>query len=434
MSDDPSASTPERRYDFDRVVRIIITAVTVIGLYWLVRFLSDVLLPFVAGILLAYLINPLVLQLQKRIPNRTAAVLITVSACLAVVVIAFAILIPVVSHEIADFGRLITSFRSGSTTMPTAQSMRVALDEYIAEQDNPTYKSLLLQLRQDLMETDFNAAIIDSVKRVAPTVWGLLSGAASLLLGAGVLLIVLLYTVFLLIDYTRWADTWKDYLPPKHRTSIAGFIDEFSEAMRVYFRGQFIVASLVGVLFAFGFWLIDLRMGILLGLFIGALNMIPYLQTIGLVPALLLGVVRGIETGSGVALSVIFVLLVFAVVQTIQDALLVPVIMGQRTGLRPALLFLGIFIWGKLLGFLGLIIAIPMTCLGLAWYRRFVLGQSGARAIGPDRPHTTGDEQPQHHPTDAVTADQNPLRGESSPDAPPAPADGDTDTPSDDAD
>jgi predicted PurR-regulated permease PerM len=80
----------------------------------------------------------------------------------------------------------------------------------------------------------------------------------------------------------------------------------------------------------------------------------------------------------------VLVLAVFAVVQLIQDGLLVPKIMGKQTGLRPVAMLLGLFIWGKLLGFLGLVLAIPLTCLGIAFYRRWVLGQSHAPAIAAD--------------------------------------------------
>ncbi len=66
-------------------------------------------------------------------------------------------------------------------------------------------------------------------------------------------------------------------------------------------------------------------------------------------------------------------LAVFAVVQLFQDAFLVPKIMGKSTGLKPWVILLGIFVWGKLLGFLGLVLAIPLSCLGLAYYRRFIL-------------------------------------------------------------
>ena len=72
-------------------------------------------------------------------------------------------------------------------------------------------------------------------------------------------------------------------------------------------------------------------------------------------------------------MSLLLVVAVFAVAQLIQDAVLTPRIMGKATGLRPAIMLLGVCIWGQLLGFLGLVLAIPLTCLGLAYYRRVVL-------------------------------------------------------------
>ena len=84
--------------------------------------------------------------------------------------------------------------------------------------------------------------------------------------------------------------------------------------------------------------------------------------------------------------SVVLVLLVFAVVQVIQDAILTPRIMGKTTGLRPVAILLGVFIWGKLLGFLGLLLAIPLTCLGVAYYQRVVLGREDAQPPPGDSP------------------------------------------------
>jgi len=94
------------------------------------------------------------------------------------------------------------------------------------------------------------------------------------------------------------------------------------------------------------------------------------------VPGVLLAALRAIEGDAGFAMSVVLVLIVFAVVQLVQDGLVTPRIMGQATGLRPVAILLGVFVWGKLLGFLGLLLAIPLTCLGIAYYRRFVLLQS----------------------------------------------------------
>jgi predicted PurR-regulated permease PerM len=152
--------------------------------------------------------------------------------------------------------------------------------------------------------------------------------------------------------------------------------------MRRYFRGQFIVALCVGILFSIGFSLIGLPMAVPFGLFIGALNMVPYLQIVGLVPAALLALVRSIDTGGSVMFSIVLVLLVFGVVQLLQDAVIVPRVMGKATGLRPVSILLGVFIWGKLLGFIGLILAIPLTCLGIAYYRRHVLAAAGDGPAG----------------------------------------------------
>jgi len=175
---------------------------------------------------------------------------------------------------------------------------------------------------------------------------------------------------------------WKDLLPPAYREGVLAFAGDFNSAMNRYFRAQTLVASIVGVLFAVGFWLIGLPMGILLGLFIGALNIVPYLQIIGLIPAFLLALVHAMETGASLWVALGLTGLVFVVVQTIQDVVLVPKIMGRVTGLSPAIILLSLSIWGKLLGIFGLLIALPMTCLLLAYYKRF-LTSAWARDSSP---------------------------------------------------
>ena len=89
--------------------------------------------------------------------------------------------------------------------------------------------------------------------------------------------------------------------------------------------------------------------------------------------AAVLAALRAVEGDGSFLVSVLLTLLVFAVVQVIQDSLITPRVMGKATGLRPVAILLGVFVWGKLLGFLGLLLAIPLTCLGIAYYRRYVL-------------------------------------------------------------
>ena len=213
----------------------------------------------------------------------------------------------------------------------------------------------------------------DAAKHLAVGGWTVVSFALNLILGLAVLIVVLLYLVFLLIDFPQYSRRWPAFLPPQYRESIVDFYEQFNLAMRRYLRGQAVVALSVAALFALGFTLIDLPMALPFGLFIGLLNMVPYLQTVGLVPGVMLAGLRAIEGDSSFAASVGLVLAVFAVIQVIQDALITPRIMGQATGLRPVAILLGVFIWGKLLGFLGLLLAIPLTCLGIAYYRRYVL-------------------------------------------------------------
>ena len=378
----------QRKWDFDRVFRHLLTIGTVAVVLLLLHYLRDVLIPFAVALLLAYLLNPIVNALESRLKRRGVAVFITV---LGSTIVAFSLTLVIIfigGKEIASLRGLAQEFAYTPTTADV-KGVGIALDEFIDNQQNETVKTYLLEIKKQLQENAAEyrdslqpvALVRKTVKLVIPSVVGFVSGAASFLLGLTGLVVILLYLVFLLMDYPIMANTWRSFLPPTYREDILGFIDEFGLAMSRYFRGQFIIAMTVGVLFAIGFSLIGLRMAVLLGLCIGLLNMVPYLQTVGVIPALILGLIRGLESGGSIWTAPLLVLLVFAIVQTVQDAVLTPGIMGKTVGLRPVVLLLGIFIWGKLLGFLGLVLAIPLTCLGLAYYKRFVLGDLKAKAI-----------------------------------------------------
>ena len=143
--------------------------------------------------------------------------------------------------------------------------------------------------------------------------------------------------------------------------------------MNRYFRGQALIALCVGVLLAVGFKIIDFPLAVTLGLFIGVLNLIPYMQTIGIIPMLILALLRSAETGENFWIIFGLALLVLGIVQMIQDLFLTPRIMGKAMGLNPAIILLALSIWGTLLGFIGLIIALPLTTLCLSYYKRFIL-------------------------------------------------------------
>lgn len=420
-------SDKSRPYTFDRVVRMVLTAAAFTALILLLRYLSDVLLPFAAAVVLAYLLNPIVSYVERRTGSRGFAVGFTLGTLSLIGLILLCLLIPLMVDQVARFRDNVTRLsgeftaslnvkqearpaplpeppkngnaESGEPSGPQPEKstlgwteFREGLKEYretageLSRVDR--LKTLLHRVKGTLIgqgferlgsflnSDEFNKFAIDVTKRLAAGGWSIVTFAVSTVLGLAGLIIVLLYLVFLLLDYREYARTWHTFLPPDYRASILEFIEQFDIAMRRYFRGQSVVALLVGVLMSIGFMIIGLPMAVPLGIFVGLLNMVPYLQTVAIVPGVLLAIMRALDGDSSIVWSVVLLLLVFGIVQLIQDAILTPRILGNATGLRPVAVMLGLFIWGKLLGFLGLLLAIPLTCLGIAYYRRFVLLQS----------------------------------------------------------
>ena len=421
------------RYTLDRVVRMALSAAVLVAVFFMLRHLSDVLLPFAAAVVLAYLLNPLVTAMEAKTSRRGVAVAFTIGGLGIAGLVAIVVVVPLMIAQVTRFGDNLQKLRSDlSTAIPAKSPLTTPLskeskpgdvaagkprsdertslgwaeleagwDQYRADAPTLSRAERLGKLRAAIADTyvgilaerainytntdDFNKLMVDTAKRVLVGGWTVFTLAINFVLALTGLIVVMLYLVFLLLDYPEYARTWRTFLPPSYRETIVEFLEQFDVAMRRYFRGQSMVAMSVGVLFAVGFSIIGLPMAVPFGLFVGLLNMVPYLQVVGLVPAMLLAGLRTLEGDAGLAGSVLLVLLIFAVVQLIQDAFLTPRIMGKATGLRPVSILLGVFIWGKLLGFLGLLIAIPLTCLGIAYYRRFVLNQGASTAaIQPD--------------------------------------------------
>ena len=368
----------DRPYTFDRVVRIALTALMLGGLLWLMAYLSDVLIPFLVALLLAYLMNPLVLFVQRKVKSHTASVFITLFAVGAFSVILVLSVIPIIVDELAHMGRLLSEVVNNSSVAERAArflppDLWQGIRDYAAKEEV-----------QDFFKTEnFWKVVEAAARKVLPGVWGLIAGTASLIMGLVGLSVIGLYLVFLLMDYQTVSQGWKDLLPASMKEGLIEFVQEFDRAMNRYFRAQATVAAIQGVLFATGFWIIGLPMSILLGLLMGLLNMVPYLQVIGLIPAFLLALVHVLETGASVWVVFGLTGLVFVVLQIVQDTILVPRIMGKVTGLNPAMILLSISVWGKLLGVFGLLIALPMTCLILAYYRRFQASNRSASSSQP---------------------------------------------------
>jgi len=364
----------DRSFTIDRVVQLALFA----GLAWclvlLLDYLSDVLLPFVTGLVMAYFLDPVTNRVQHVIKKRVLAALFTLVTITLAVFLVIWFMVPMVGNELANMGRTVSKMAADTEL---AQAAKERLPENVWEEVNEILK------RDDVKRYLNSDGVVqmakDTAKKLLPGVWGVLSGAANVLTFITGFLVIMIYVVFLLIDYDNIAARWRDYLPPSMRDDVSGFVVEFIQATNRYFRSQTLVSCCVALLFALGFSIIGLPLAILMGIFIGLLNMVPYLQTVGTIPCLLLAGLKALEQGDSFIGALGFVLLVFGVVQLIQETVLVPRLQGEAMGLSPAIILLSLSVWGKLLGFLGLILALPLTCLGLTYYRRYLwkLEQAG---------------------------------------------------------
>ena len=355
------------KYTFDRVVRLVIALAIVIGVALLVNRLSSVLLPFLIGWLLAYLIHPLVkfVQYKMKVGNRGLSIFIALLFIGIVITgLGFAVIPAMVSEmrHIADYRSLITNH------IP----LNISDDSYsLGEQ-------LVGWLYGVVEEIDLAAwlnpdVVKGTLESLLPSVKGLVSGTWEAIARVFVVFVVFLYVVFILIDFEKINRGAREMIPPRYRELVEGVFEDLESGMNRYFRGQSLVAFIVGVMFAIGFKIVGLPMAITVGLFIGVLNLVPYLQTVGVVPIVLLCLVKSAETGHSFWWILLACFIVFVVVQGIQDLFLVPKIMGKAMGLNPAVILLSLSIWGSLLGIVGMIIALPITTLLISYYKRFVI-------------------------------------------------------------
>ena len=360
----------DKPFTFDRVIRILLTILIIGGLLWVVDSLSSVLIPFFLAILLAYFIDPIVNWVQKKIKKRIGAVLITLLGLFILLSVLFSILIPVMAKEVNRFSELLSAYSSQFT--PPEWLPPDLIKELEGQFQALDYKEVLSQ-----------EGIGEMIKNALGSVWGFVTGVFGFIGSLVGLVTLILYLVFILIDYRSISEGWKAFLPPKYKQPILSLFTDVENGMNAYFKAQSKIVLSVAIMFAIGFKLIGLPMGILLGLFVGLLNYVPYLQTAGFIPATFLALLHCMETGMNFWVMFGLVVLVFVVVQLVQDAFLTPKIMGDMTGLNPAVMLLSLSVWGSWLGLLGMIIALPMTTLLISYYKRFILNGNALVAV-PD--------------------------------------------------
>ncbi len=349
---------------FDRFIRGLIAIGGCVIVYLLVNRLSGALLPFLIAWLFCYLVYPIVkfFQYKLRFKSRALSIFTVLLLFVALIVgICFAVIPPIVD-EFVMLKEFVANYLTSGNNNSTIPNV---INEFIRNH---------IDMRQ--VEAYFSVERIgELVKGALPKIWNVVTQSFNLVGIVVAAFMVVVYIFFILNDYEALERGWIRLIPEKYRERVVTLCNDVEESMSNYFRGQSLIALCVGILFSIGFLIIDFPMAIGFGLFVGMLNIVPYLQITSIVPMIFLALVKAANTGENFWWILIAAGIVMLVVQIIQETILIPRIMNKAIGLHPAVILLSLSIWGSLLGLVGMIIALPATSLILSYYRQFLRKQ-----------------------------------------------------------
>ena len=362
---------------FDKFIRWAGIVTLVIAVLYITNYLSDVLLPFFIAWFFAYLLYPVVKFIENKlhVKVRAISILLAMGAAIAIVGGVIWLIIPPMIDQFDKLGEVLTRWVHQTTH---TNNLTMLIKEWL--QDNQT------TIERFLKSKDFS----DALKTTMPKVFSVVSQTATVLMSIVASMITLLYMFFILLDYETLTANWVRIFPKKNRPFWSALMKDVERELNNYIRGQGMVALCMGIMFCIGFTIIGFPMAIGLGILIGIMDLVPYLHTFALIPTAFLAMLKAADTGQNFWVVFGLAVLVFCVVQVITDMVVTPKIMGKAMGLNPALLLLSLSIWGALLGFLGLIVALPLTTLLIAYWQRYVTREKPQyeEKLGPDLPET----------------------------------------------
>lgn len=349
----------QKEITFDRFIRGAGIVLTIFAVLYLINYLSSVLLPFVIAWLFAYLLYPLVrfVQYKMHVKVRAIAIIITLLFVIAIIAGVLYLIIPPMFDQFDKISHIINRWINDSTS---SNNIVEFIKKWVEENQG--------QIERFFKSRDFT----DALKTAMPKVFSIVGQTASVIISIVASCITLLYMFFILLDYEYLTSNWIRIFPKKNRPFWKGVMNDVEHELNNYIRGQGTVALCMGIMFSIGFTIIDFPMAIGLGILIGILDLVPYLHTFALIPAAFLAMLKAADTGQNFLVIFGIVIGLFIVIQVICDMVVTPKIMGKAMGLNPAILLLSLSVWGALLGFIGLIIALPLTTLIIAYWQRYV--------------------------------------------------------------
>ena len=352
---------------FDQVIRSVIAIIVVAVLVWLINYLKNVLLPFCVACLIAYVLEPVVEYQQKKFhfKKRVVPVFLTLLETIIVVVGIGCIVIPLSIKEIDQLENLIKA-SSGHSTPFLPSDLQEYLRKYVD----------LNSIRQNFDPKQ----IVDAFSKGT----SVLTSTIGVVMHTIEWLLTFIYVIFIMLDYRQLMSGFRKIIPPKYRAKVYPIFDDIKDNMSTYFRSQAVIAACAAVFYCIGFSLAGLPLAIVMGLVVGVLYMIPYVQYVTLIPVFILCYLDSLTGATGFWPEFGKCIAVYVISQCVCDYVLTPKIMGKSLGLNPAIILLSLSVWGALLGIIGMIIALPVTALLIAYYKQYILSESNGTTVSAD--------------------------------------------------
>jgi predicted PurR-regulated permease PerM len=330
-----------------------------IGFLLFVYVFSGILLPFVAGMILAYLLDPVADRIERLGINRLLAALIILATFVVIFVLVLILVLPLLGHQLAALLQ----------TLPGYVTM---LQEFVARQiDSAGETPALLGMSTSDLKSSLGGLLTQSAQWMGTMLTSIWSGGQALMSVLALLVVTPVVAFYMLLDWDRMVAAIDSWVPRRSVATVRQLAREMDEGVSGFIRGQVSVCLILGAYYAIGLSVVGLSFGLLIGIIIGFISFIPYVgATIGLILSLGLAVAQFWPEWPMIAA----VAAVFAVGQFLEGNILQPKLIGEHVGLHPVWLMFALFAFSAIFGFVGLLIAVPAAA-AVGVLARFAIGR-----------------------------------------------------------
>jgi predicted PurR-regulated permease PerM len=338
--------------------------------------LREILLPLVAGLVLAYLFNPLANRLERLGLNRVLAALVIIGAFITGFVALVLLTAPIIARELAHFLDNVPIYFGQLKTL-TSDPDRPLLRKIVGEG--------LASAEQSIGElASFGADWFGSLVR---SVW---TGGQELISVFSLAIVAPVVAGYLIYDWDNMLAAVDNWTPPPRRPTVRALAREIDDTIGGFVRGQGTLCLILCVYYAVALWLAGLNHSLLIGVAAGAISFVPYLGSItGLAVATSVAIAQFWPSWS----SIVLVPMIFVVGQVVADYVLSPYLVGRRVNLHPVWMIFALFAFGYLFGIVGLLLAVPLAAASRVLLR-FALEQYYASPLYTARPNAAAPTRP----------------------------------------